>query len=664
MWLRTYKIKEWLLWDIAAGLSTAAMVIPQGMSYANLAGMPQIYGLYGAFVPCLIYSIFGTSRQLVVGPVAVTSILLANGLEGIFPDNPNSQDPNAPVDPALQDKYNQAAIQVAFIAGFFYTAVGVLRLGWVINFLLSAPTVSGFMSGAAITIALSQVKYILGIKLPRSDQLVESLHLIFSNLSGFSWREFSMGMSFIFILLAFQFMSKKVKKLVWLKALGPITVCVLSIILMNAFGWYKVPAAPAAAPTAAVPAPGFFAPVPAPEFAPAPAPLFTVPGPEGASVLYAPAPGPAPANTTKPPSAPIKSIGKIPKGLPPFSGGLWLPLIDSGKQLLLAALICLIDVCESISIAKALAQKNKYELNYTQELRGLGYANIAGALFSCYTTTGSFSRSAVNNSVGAKTPLSMFTTSMVIMLVLLVLTPVFTNMSQNVQGAIIIVGVLALFDYPEFFHLWKINKLDWAVWTTTFLFTIFLGVEVGIGVGVGVSLLVVLFRSAFPEVSTLGRIPDTKTFRAQRLYPDVTTTPGILVVKPESRIVFASVDPIRTKIVRQIKDNIIAGDIPKFLVIDLVAVSGIDATGVAWLENFLVELKREYGITTIVGNPNENVLLTLKRADLIEAIGEENIHVNLRSAVAWAQQGLAAAKQNGSAEKPSEIAAGLPENVV
>ena len=140
------------------------MVIPQGMSYANLAGLPQAYGLYGAFVPCIVYAFFGTSRQLVVGPVAVTSILLANGLENIFPGNPNAQDPNNPVDPELQAQYNKAAVQVAFVAGFFYTAVGILRLGWLINFCLSAPTVSGFMTGASVTIALSQVKYILGIK--------------------------------------------------------------------------------------------------------------------------------------------------------------------------------------------------------------------------------------------------------------------------------------------------------------------------------------------------------------------------------------------------------------------------------------------------------------------------------------------------------------------
>ena len=79
VWLKTYKVKEWLLWDVLAGLSVGAMVIPQGMSYANLAGLPQVYGLYGAFVPCLVYSLLGSSKQLSVGPVAVTSILLGNG---------------------------------------------------------------------------------------------------------------------------------------------------------------------------------------------------------------------------------------------------------------------------------------------------------------------------------------------------------------------------------------------------------------------------------------------------------------------------------------------------------------------------------------------------------------------------------------------------------
>ena len=132
-----------------------------------------------------------------------------------------------------------------------------------------------------------------------------------------------------------------------------------------------------------------------------------------------------------------------------------------GQQITLSLLICMIDICESISIAKALASKNKYQLNATQELRGLGLANLLGAMFSAYTTTGSFSRSAINNAVGAQTALANAVTGFIVMFTLLWITPVFKNMSQNVQGAIIIVGVLQLFDYRECMYLWRINKFDW-----------------------------------------------------------------------------------------------------------------------------------------------------------------------------------------------------------
>jgi sulfate transporter 4 len=448
-WLRTYRVKEWLLTDILAGLSVGAMVIPQGMSYAKLAGLPQEYGLYGAFVPTIVYAFLGSSRQLAVGPVAVTSVLLGNGLETLFgsgganpcvPPTGAVPPPPPPVDNATAPitclDYQKAAIQIAFLAGVMYTAIGFLGLGW-ITYFLSHATISGFMSGAAILIALSQVKYILGISTPRADRLIPQLEYIFGNLSGFNWREFCMGMSFILILIVFRTASRRVKKLGFLRSLGPLTVCILSIALMNIFDWYQIP------------------------------------------------PG-----STKPLIAPI---GNIPKGMPSVTVNWWFPLYDVGQQLLLAVVICLIDMCESMSIAKALAAKNKYRLNATQELRGLGLANLAGAIFNCYTTTGSFSRTAVNDSVGAKSLVSSFVTGILVMFVLLFLTPVMKNMSQNVQGAIIITGVLGLFQWEDFLVLWKVAKFDWLVWTATFLCTLFLGVEVGILVGVALSLLLLVY---------------------------------------------------------------------------------------------------------------------------------------------------------------------------
>lgn len=591
VWLKEYEWRSWLLSDVAAGLSVGAMVIPQGMSYAKLAGLPQEYGLYGAFVPCIAYALLGSSRQLAVGPVAVTSIMLANGLSGIFPeleDKTISEEQRADV----QMQYNHAAIQVAFVAGCFYTAIGMLRMGWVTNF-LSHAQVSGFMTGAAILIGLSQVKYILGLTIDRADRIQEYFTLIFDNLWQFNWHEFVMGMSFIFILLAVRHLSVKYRRLTFMKALGPLFVCALSIALMNIFKWYQ-----------------------------------------DTTGLMVPSSG----GKMKEQKV-IADIGKIPKGLPDFTVGWWVPLIDVQKQMILAVLICFIDICESISIAKALAQKNKYQLNATQELRGLGLANLAGAMFQCYTTTGSFSRSAVNNAVGAKTPLANFVTGIIVMMTLLVLTPIFTHMSSNVQGAIIITGVLALLDYPEFIYLWRVNKLDFFVWNVAFLFTIFLGVEIGIIVSVCVSLLMVIYKIAFPRITTLGKLPGSSVYRSTKMYPAAELQPGMLLLRIDAPIFFANIEAVkefvREKVLISKKRREEMGDHIRFVVIDMSPVTDIDSSAMHFLDDFLDELATD-GIELVIANPSQQVLLALKRSNLVKKIKEDNVHVNMADAVSHA----------------------------
>jgi sulfate transporter 4 len=592
-WLRTYKVKEWLLWDLLAGLSVGAMVIPQGMSYANLAGLPQVYGLYGAFVPCLVYSLLGSSKQLSVGPVAVTSILLANGLESLFGvespcysstgteyTNATAVDSNGTSTAATCDDFSRAAIQVAFLAGILYTAIGFLGLGW-LTYFLSHATISGFMSGAAILIAMSQIKYILGISIPRADNLQDNLKEIFDGLDQFSWQEFSMGMSYILILLIFRVLSRRVKKLTILRALGPLFVCVLSIALMNIFKWYN---------------------------------------PEDAPV--------------------IANVGEIPKGLPAVTVGWWFPLYDVGRQMLLSVVICLIDMCESMSIAKALAQKNKYKLEATQELRGLGIANLAGAAFNCYTTTGSFSRSAVNDSVGAKTPLSNFVTGILVLIVLVLLTPVFTNMSKNVQGAIIIIGVLGLLQYEDFIMLWQVSKLDWLVWVCTFCFTLFLGVEVGILVGVGVSLVLVIYKTSFPRITSLGQLPGTSIYRNVAMYPDAEQPPGMILCRIDAPIFFANIEGIKdflfAKLQRNKAEHERVGDKVRYVIIDLSPSPDIDVAGLHMFEELIKDLKSD-DIHLILANPSKTVLIMLMRGNLIAELGPGGIQVSMGEAVEYAR---------------------------
>ncbi|PSC76083.1 sulfate transporter [Micractinium conductrix] len=201
-WIRTYQWKQWLLSDAAAGLSVAAMVVPQGMSYAqNLAFLPQVYGLYGAFTPCIFYALLGSSRQLAVGPVPVTSLILGTGLSDIygkFAVNPS--DPENALIAYKQQEYNVGAIQVAFIAGLFYTAVGLFRLGFIVR-ILSHPMIAGFMSGAVLIIASGQFKYLaMQMSLPRADTLQGNLYYLFSPQPNprvwpaqpypFQWRQF------------------------------------------------------------------------------------------------------------------------------------------------------------------------------------------------------------------------------------------------------------------------------------------------------------------------------------------------------------------------------------------------------------------------------------------------------------------------------------------
>lgn len=606
-WIRTYNIRGWLLSDVVAGLSVAAMVIPQGMSYSSgLAGLPNVYGLYGAFVPTIFYGLLGSSKQLAVGPVAVTSTLLGNGLGKIFPNISHVTDPNNPGkagnasitdynDPNsagyfinLQNNYNQAAIQIAFIAGFFYFGIGIFRLGWITNF-LSASVISGFMTGASITIALSQVKYITGQSIPRTDTAQSGFEQIFQHLDQFKWREFCMGMAWVYLLVSFQILARRYSKwLGWLRAVGPLAVCIISIALMNIFKWYRPP-------TDSLPAD------------------YTLPAGKTLSPL-------------------IKPVGNIPSGLPGETVSWWTPLFDVSKQMVLAVLICLIDVCESISIARALAQKNKYRLEATQELRGLGIANIAGACFNCYTTTGSFSRSAVNNSVGAKTGLANIITGFTIMIVLLCLTVVFENMSSNVQGAIIIVGVLQLFDLAEFFKLLHINVLDAGLWVITFLFTIFFGVEIGIACGVGVSVVIALLKVAFPSISLIGRVPGTDIYRQISLYPEAETVPGILALRIDAPIFFGNALNIRDDIHQKIDHKRLDGEPVVVLVLDLAAVGDIDGTGIRILYNFVDDLHDE-NIQLILVNPNKHVLVQLKRAKLDQRIGEAYIHINASDAI-------------------------------
>lgn len=191
----------------------------------------------------------------------------------------------------------------------------------------------------------------------------------------------------------------------------------------------------------------------------------------------------------------------------------WGPLYDAQKQLILAAIICILDIAESTTVARAMAQEHRYKLDFTQELRALGITNIVGACFNCYTTTGAFSRTSTNSIAGAKTLMSSFVTGITIMIILVGIAPVFQHLSVNVQGAIVIVAVLPLFDIRGALFYWKVDKLDFLTWFTSYFVTMMGGALPGIATAFGLSLLLFIMKAAFPRITTVGQLPGTDLYR-------------------------------------------------------------------------------------------------------------------------------------------------------
>ena len=210
-WLPAYR-KSMLSGDLTAGLTVGVILIPQGMAYALIAGLPPVYGLYAAIVPQFIYALMGTSRQLAVGPVAMDSLLVASGISVMAAEG--------------SDAYIAFAISLAFFVGILQVFLGAARLGFITN-LLSQPVISGFTSGAAIIIAINQVKYLTGLEIERSNQLHKILGALLADLNQINGTTLALGAGGAATILLLKWLSKRIP--------GSLVVVILGTVLVYSF---------------------------------------------------------------------------------------------------------------------------------------------------------------------------------------------------------------------------------------------------------------------------------------------------------------------------------------------------------------------------------------------------------------------------------------------
>lgn len=321
----------------------------------------------------------------------------------------------------------------------------------------------------------------------------------------------------------------------------------------------------------------------------------------------------------------VAIVGSVPSGLP----GLSMPALDMAKlQALLpmAITISLVGFMESISVAKAFARANRYDVDADQELKALGVANLAASVMGGYPITGGFSRTAVNAQAGAKSGVAGIVTSAIVVLTLLFLTPLFTFLPKAVLASIIMTAVFGLIDFKEAKHLWEVSRPDLAAMALAFVATLTLGIEQGILVGVSGALLWFVWNTSKPHVAVLGRLPGTNIYRNVERYPDAETVDGVVALRIDAPLYFAN-----TAFLEGTIRELVTAD-TKHLVIDCKVIGSVDAQALTTLHDILLQLQ-EAEVTVWLAGVRGPVRDALKKAHIWNAIGEEHIAERVAEAI-------------------------------
>ncbi|KAK8286661.1 hypothetical protein V6Z11_D07G004700 [Gossypium hirsutum] len=428
------------------------------------------------------------------------------------------------------------------------------------------------MGGTAIIISLQQMKGILGLKnfTTRTD-VVRVIQAIFHNRNEWKWQSFVAGLVFLCFLQVARYVRQRKPNLFWVSAISPMAVVAVGCLY--------------------------------------------------AYLGHGEQHG-------------IAIVGDLKKGLNPSS----IHYLNFDSRYLPATIRAgvvtgLISMVEGIAIGRSFAIIKNEQIDGNKEMIAYGFMNIIGSLTSCYLTTGPFSKTAVNVNSGCKTPMANVVQGFCMMLTLLFLAPIFSYTPLVALAAIIMSAMLGLINYEEMYHLYKVDKFDFAICMAAFFGVSFGSMDIGLLLSVGLSLLRALLYVARPAACKLGRLPNTSLYRDTEQYPETMSLEGILVLQLGSPVYFANCSYIRERILRYInEEDAVTEYRTEHILLDLSGVASIDMSGIDTFIELIRVLKGKHIKLGLV-NPRIEVLEKMTLAKFVDVLGKQAFYLSIEEAI-------------------------------
>lgn len=505
-WLPKYRCREYIWGDVMSGVVIGIILVPQAIAYSLLAGLQPIYSLYTSFFANLIYFLMGTSRHvsvgifsllcLMVGQVVDRELLLAGF------------DPNDEADAARHsDRWNGShwngtafnltlgawsaacgkdcyAIGVAtaltFLAGVYQVLMGVFHLGFV-SVYLSEPVLDGFATGASLIILTAQVKYLIGVKIPRSQGhgiLVTTWISIFQNITQANPCDVITSAVCIAVLVAAKELGDRYKRQLKMPLPTELVVIIVATLVSH---YGKLNEVYASSVSGAIP------------------------------------------------------TGFIPPELPHFQL-MRRVAVD-------AVPLAIVGFAFTISLSEMFAKKYAYTVRPNQEMFAIGFCNIIPSFFHCFATSAALAKTLVKTSTGCQTQVSSVVSAAVVLLVLLFLAPLFYSLQKCVLACIIIVSLRgALRKFRDLPQRCRVNKVDALVWGVTVFSSALISTEMGLLVGVVFSMLCIIVRTQRPRTGLLGQIQGTAFYEDDWEYESLSPVPHAKIFRFEAPLYYANRD--------------------------------------------------------------------------------------------------------------------------